>query len=83
MRFQHGIELVVLVAAAFMASAAPAQTNAARPEMVVTDQHRRYWSFLPLTNPPSPAVRNMSYVRTPVDRFILSRLEEKKLALSL
>ncbi|MBI3414924.1 MAG: DUF1553 domain-containing protein [Verrucomicrobia bacterium] len=54
-----------------------------RPEMIVTDKHRQYWSFLPLTNPPLPAVRNMDAVRTPVDRFILARLEEKNLALSL
>lgn len=68
-----------MFAAVLTASAA---TNAARPEMIVTDKHRQYWSFLPLTNPPLPAVKNSSATRTPVDHFILAALEEKKLALS-
>lgn len=52
----------------------------ARAEMIVTDEDRKYWSFLPLQSPTPPAVRNRRFVRTPVDRFILARLEEKKLA---
>src|SRR5437867_1479742 len=54
----------------------------ARSEMVVTDDDRRHWSYLPLQRPPLPAVKNGSAVRTPVDRFILARLEAQKLALS-
>ena len=54
----------------------------ARSEMIVTDEDRKHWSFLPLTNPPLPEVRNTSEVRTPVDRFIVAALEKKKLALS-
>jgi len=68
-----------MLAAVLPASATSAPTNAARPEMIVTDQQRQYWSFLPLANPPLPAVRNMGSARTPVDRFILARLDEKKL----
>ena len=52
----------------------------ARSEMIVTDEDRKHWSYLPLGSPPPPAVRNTSSVRTPVDHFILARLEEKKLA---
>src|SRR5438477_3231755 len=51
-------------------------------EMIVTDEDRRHWSYLPLTSPPLPAVKNAASVRTPVDRFILARLKEKKLGLS-
>ena len=54
----------------------------ARAEMIVTDEDRRHWSFLPLTNPPLPAVKNTSAVQAPVDRFILARLELKNLKLS-
>ena len=50
--------------------------------MVVTDDDRKHWSYLPLQSPPLPTVRNRSAVRTPVDRFILARLEAQKLALS-
>jgi hypothetical protein len=51
-----------------------------RSEMIVTDDDRRHWSYLPLGRPPLPAVKNSASVRTPVDRFILAALEAKKLA---
>lgn len=54
----------------------------AHSEMVVTDEDRKHWSFLPLERPPLPAVKNAKFVRTPVDRFILGALEAKGLALS-
>jgi hypothetical protein len=54
----------------------------ARSEMVVTDEDRKHWSYLPLKSPPLPGVRNTDSVRMPVDRFILAALEEKKLKLS-
>jgi hypothetical protein len=41
---------------------------------------RRFWSFLPLAAAAPPPVRNEAWVRTPVDRFILARLEEKGLS---
>src|SRR5262245_14637082 len=50
-----------------------------RSEMVVTDEDRKHWSFLPLKSPPPPVIKKASSIRTPVDRFILARLEEKKL----
>jgi len=50
--------------------------------MIVTDDDRKHWSYLPLKSPPLPPVKNRSVVRTPVDRFILARLEARKLALS-
>jgi hypothetical protein len=42
----------------------------------------RHWAYLPLTNAPLPKVKNVREVRTPIDRFILEKLDEKKLALS-
>jgi hypothetical protein len=53
---------------------------ATRAEMVVSDDDRKHWSFLPLRCPPLPSVKNESAVRTPVDRYILARLEAQKLA---
>ncbi len=38
-----------------------------------------WWSFRPLEAPPIPAVRNPSWMRTPVDAFILAGLEAKGL----
>ena len=40
---------------------------------------RKLWSFLPVKNPPVPEVKNKAWARTPVDRFILARLENKSL----
>jgi mono/diheme cytochrome c family protein len=47
--------------------------------MVVTDEDRKFWSFQPLKNHPLPAVKNLSWCRTPLDRFILAKLEAKGL----
>ena len=38
-----------------------------------------FWAFRPPVDPPVPAVKDMSWPRTPLDRFILARLEEKHL----
>jgi len=67
--------------AEWSAAASAASTGTATlAEMKVTDDDRRHWSYLPLTNPAPPSVSNDAWVKTPVDRFILARLEEKKLA---
>jgi len=40
----------------------------------------RHWSWQPLTDPAIPAVANASWPVNDIDRFILAKLEEKKLA---
>jgi hypothetical protein len=40
---------------------------------------KRHWSFQPVSNPMPPAVKDVCWPRTPVDRFILHHLEEKGL----
>ena len=37
------------------------------------------WAYLPLTSPAQPTVKQKAWVRTPIDAFILARLEEKNL----
>jgi hypothetical protein len=39
-----------------------------------------HWAFRPPTPPPPPQVRRSEWVKNPIDRFILRRLEEKGLA---
>src|SRR4051794_22411393 len=38
---------------------------------------RRHWAFQPLKCPPVPAVKQAAWPRTPVDNFILTKLEEQ------
>jgi mono/diheme cytochrome c family protein len=38
-----------------------------------------HWAFQPPARPPLPAVKDARWVRNPIDRFILARLEEKGL----
>ena len=40
---------------------------------------RAFWAFQPLKTPPLPDVGDRSWPRTPIDRFILSKLEEVRL----
>jgi hypothetical protein len=48
--------------------------------MRVTDDDRRYWAFLPLKRPAEPKVKDAAWAKTPIDTFILAKLEEAKLA---
>jgi hypothetical protein len=41
----------------------------------ITEEQRRFWSFQPVKAAAVPAVRDMTWPRTPVDRFILAALE--------
>ena len=39
-----------------------------------------HWSFLPPQRPDLPAVKNEAWIRNPIDRFVLARLESEGLA---
>jgi cytochrome c553 len=43
-------------------------------------EYQPHWSFIPPVRPELPAVRDESWVRNPIDRFILARLEQAGLA---
>ncbi|MCS6776897.1 MAG: PSD1 and planctomycete cytochrome C domain-containing protein [Chloroherpetonaceae bacterium] len=40
---------------------------------------RKHWAYIPPVRPPIPRVRNASWVRNPIDAFILARLEKEGL----
>ncbi|MEW6307048.1 MAG: PSD1 and planctomycete cytochrome C domain-containing protein [Verrucomicrobiota bacterium] len=42
-------------------------------------KERQFWAYQPVKDPPVPKVRNSRWARTPVDHFILARLEASKL----
>ncbi len=52
------------------------------PVSQVRPEDRQFWSFRPLANPQPPAVRQADRVRTPIDQFVLERLEAKGLGFS-
>ena len=39
----------------------------------------KYWAFVPPKRPPVPSVKEASWARNPIDRFILVRLEQERL----
>lgn len=43
-------------------------------------EYQMHWSYLPLEVPPVPEVQRAAWIRTPVDAFILRRLEDLGLA---
>ncbi|MBI3863630.1 MAG: DUF1553 domain-containing protein [Planctomycetia bacterium] len=55
----------------------PAWTKTAVPA-----EARNFWAFRPLANASPPQVRGEARVRTPIDRFVLEKLEANGLALS-
>ncbi len=44
-------------------------------EEKITVEDREHWSFQPLKRPGFPSVKRLDWVRNPIDRFILARLE--------
>jgi len=44
-----------------------------------TEKQKKYWAFQKVVRPAVPSVRDKGWVRTPIDSFILARLEGKKL----
>jgi hypothetical protein len=49
-------------------------------EAPATRANATLWSFQPLKDHAPPRTRNQNWTRTPIDHFILARLEEKRLA---
>lgn len=49
---------------------------------LVSEKDRQFWSFRPPVRPAVPTVKNRNRVRTPIDAFILEKLEAKGLTLS-
>src|SRR5437016_7376633 len=60
--------------------AASAETEAAiraREAAKITAEDRNWWSFRKPVKPPVPAVANKADVRTPIDAFVLAKLEPR------
>ena len=55
------------------------KAGAAPVDKVVTAKDREFWSFRPLAKAALPEVNDPAWCRTPVDRFVLAKLEVKGL----
>jgi len=67
---------------AFLLGLAAVAASAAPPAVSVdpfTPQQRKYWALQPVHRPPVPEVKDTAWVRTPIDAFVLSRLEAKNI----
>ncbi len=45
----------------------------------LTDKAKAHWAYQPVKSPRVPEVRSASWVRTPVDSFVLARLEQNEM----
>ncbi|MDQ6676318.1 MAG: PSD1 and planctomycete cytochrome C domain-containing protein [Acidobacteriota bacterium] len=49
------------------------------PKKEFTAEQKAFWAFQPVANPELPFVKDTQWVRTPIDRFILAKLEQRGL----
>jgi hypothetical protein len=71
--------MLALLAAWFVAPAAVADDlETSLPQL--TAEARAHWAFQPVVQPAIPHVKATGRVRTPVDAFLLQRLEAKELS---
>src|SRR5262249_1124660 len=56
-----------------------AKIDASNTGPLFTDAQKRFWAFQPTRDVAIPAVRDVGWVRSPIDAFILAKLEEKGL----
>jgi hypothetical protein len=63
------------------APAPPASSVAAASRYTAYDfdEARKFWSFRPVKDHRPPKVKNQAWIKSPIDRFILAKLEEKGL----
>jgi len=52
------------------------------PGIGITSEERAYWAFQPIRRPDIPAVKQVSSVRTPIDAFVLAKLETNGLTIN-
>jgi hypothetical protein len=72
----------LLLCGCWLAAFSPGLLPAADAPPVKSDggePGKKHWAFIPPMRPPLPTVRDWGFVRNPLDRFILARLEKEGL----
>jgi hypothetical protein len=72
-------QIALLEAWVKMGAPMPKTSDAPRLMTEVGEARAKHWAFQPVQKPAPPKVKKTAWVRTPVDNFVLARLEEKKL----
>ncbi len=53
---------------------------ASKPARIINlEEGKKWWAFQPISNPKPPEVQNKAWTRTPIDHFILAKLESSKI----
>ena len=60
----------------------PRDGTVAAKKGIDVEEGRKFWAFKPLARPEPPKVRDEARVRTPIDRFVLAKLDERELRLN-
>ncbi len=55
------------------------QEGGARPTGMTIEDGRNFWSFKPVADPAVPSVQNADWVQTPIDAYVLAKLEERNI----
>ena len=56
------------------------EQQAETKEPLFTEDQRNFWAFQPVDDPAPPEVRRESWIQSPIDRFVLARIEQEGLA---
>ena len=59
--------------------AAQSDAPAAHEETELSESDRDHWAFRPITRVPPPKVKDGSWVRNPIDQFVMAHLERREL----
>ena len=68
--------LVLILASTALADGPPRQSDAVAPPESYSSEKRSHWAYQPIKPVVPPRVKDVRWVRNPIDRFILSSLEE-------
>lgn len=55
------------------------RTNVVAVANVIGERAKKHWAYQPVRSPPVPAVQNNQWVQSPIDHFVVSKLESKQL----
>jgi hypothetical protein len=55
------------------------RTGGAAYKRLSAEEAKSFWSLVPVTNPPAPKVKDATWARTEIDKFVLAKMEAKGL----